>query len=153
MHVEAKIKLGGNTLKKEELIRKSFDNNLKSKAEILESILTVVRAEENVENTKDDLNILILLLVQRKDMCGYEIVKEMEIKSKKNFSMKEGAIYPILHFLEHEGFIASYWKEENHINIKYYRLIENGREYLRVKTAEIEKFRFLDIDMKLQKIN
>lgn len=147
------IYAGGNKLKKEELISKSIDNNLKSKEQILQNILTVVREEEKIESPKDDLNILILLLIQRKDMYGYGAIKEMELKSKGTFSMNESKIYPILHFLENKGLLQSYWKDEDEIERKYYRLTRKGKEHLKTKTEDVKKFSFLGDIQRLHKIN
>jgi len=140
-------------LKKEELIIKSIDDNLKSKEEILQNILTVVREEEKIETKKDDINILVLLLIQRKDMYGYSVIKEMEIKSKGTFSMNEGEVYPVLHFLENKGLLESYWKDEDDIEKKYYKLTRKGREHLKTETEEVQKFSFLSDIQRLQKIN
>lgn len=140
-------------MKKEELISKSIDNSLKSKEEILQNILTVIREDEKIEARKDDLNILVLLLIQRKDMYGYAVIKEMEIKSKGTFTMNEGELYPVLHSLENKGFLESYWKDEDDIEKKYYRLTRKGREHLKTKAEEVQKFSFLGDIQRLQKIN
>ena len=140
-------------MKKEELIIKSIDDNLKSKEEILQNILTVVREEEKIESKKNDFNILVLLLIQRKDMYGYAVIKEMDIKSKGTFSMNEGELYPVLHSLENKGFLESYWKYEDDIEKKYYRLTRKGREHLKTKTEEFKKFSFLGDIQRLEKIN
>lgn len=131
-------------LKKEDLIKKSINNNLKSKEEILKNILSVVREEEKIESKRDDLNILVLSLIQRKDMYGYEVIKEIEIKSQGTFSMNEGEVYPILHFLENKRFIESYWKIDDHIEKKYYSITKTGREYLLSKSDKISEIGFLD---------
>lgn len=145
--------VGGRTLKKEDLISKSIYNNFKSKEQILQNILDVVREEEEIEYKKEELNILVLLLIQRKDMHGYGVVKEMELKSKGILSMNEGEVYPILHFLENKGFLESYWKDEDDIEKKYYRLNKKGREYLKTKTEEAKEIRFLGDFKRLYKIN
>jgi PadR family transcriptional regulator, regulatory protein PadR len=140
-------------LKKEELISKSIDINLKSKEKILEKILTVVREEEKIESKKDDLNILVLLLIQRKDMYGYAVIKEMELKSKGKLSMNEGEVYPVLHSMENRGLLEAYWKDEDEIEKKYYKLTRKGKEYLKTKTEEVKKFSFLGDIQRLHKIN
>ncbi|WP_368253215.1 PadR family transcriptional regulator, partial [Clostridium paraputrificum] len=82
--------------------------------------------------TNSDIDIMILTLISRKDMCGYEILKEIEIKFRGSFTLKEGGVYPILHGLEGEGLLTSYWIEDE-INKKYYRLTDIGREYMSKK--------------------
>lgn len=140
-------------MKKDELISKSMHNNFKFKEQILQNILNVVREEEKIECKKEELNILVLLLIQRKDMYGYGVVKELKLKSKGILSMNEGEVYPVLHFLENKGFIESYWKDEDKIEKKYYRLTRKGRKHLKTNTEEVKKFRFLGDIQRLHKIN
>lgn len=91
----------------------------------------------NKELLKGSTTILILNLLQRKEMYGYEIIKEMEVKSKGVFSFKEGTLYPILHNLEEEDCVESFWIEgENKRKRKYYRLTEKGNTYLKEKREE-----------------
>ena len=59
-------------------------------------------------------------------------MKEIEIKFRGSFTLKEGGVYPILHGLEGEGLLTSYWIEDE-INKKYYRLTDIGREYMSKK--------------------
>ncbi len=65
----------------------------------------------NKELLKGSTTILILSLLNRKNMYGYEMIKEIEERSKGIFSFKEGTLYPILHSLENENFIEAYWDE------------------------------------------
>ena len=96
-------------MNKKDLIKKSIDENLISKDKILTNILKRVNEESITRNS--DIDIMILTLISRKDMCGYEILKEIEIKSRGSFALKEGGVYPILHGLEGEGLLTSYWIE------------------------------------------
>ncbi|AOR24920.2 PadR family transcriptional regulator [Clostridium taeniosporum] len=130
-------------MKKKNLIKKIIDTNLKSKEQILEDILNVVKQDEKKQDNKYDFNILVLALIKRKDMYGYLIIKEMEIKSKGIFSMNEGELYPILHSLENDKFLKSYWKLEDNIEKKYYTVTKKGLKYITTKTEEIKKFVFL----------
>ena len=117
-------------MNKKDLIKKSIDENLISKDEILTNILK--RVNEERITTNSDIDIMILTLISRKDMCGYAILKEIVIKFRGSFTLKEGGVYPILHGLEGEGLLTSYWIEDE-INKKYYRLTDIGREYMSKK--------------------
>ncbi len=56
-------------------------------------------------------------------MYGYEMIKELELRSEQVFSLKEGTLYPILHALEAEDLIESYWEEtESQRKRKYYSM-------------------------------
>lgn len=85
----------------------------------------------NKELAKGSTGLLLLSILARQDMYGYQMIKELEIQSKNVFSMKEGTLYPLLHSLEKDGFLEAYWqKQENGRNRKYYRITQNGKEEL-----------------------
>ena len=44
--------------------------------------------------------LLVLKLLSRKEMYGYEIVKAIQLQTKEQISFGEGCIYPYLHHLE-----------------------------------------------------
>jgi PadR family transcriptional regulator PadR len=51
--------------------------------------------------------LLILRLLQREDMYGYEIVQAIRSRSGEVIAVGEGVVYPILHKLEQEGALTS----------------------------------------------
>lgn len=94
------------------------------------------------ELIKGSTSVLILSLLQRKEMYGYEMIKEIELKSSGVFSFKEGTLYPILHSLEKDKIIESYWEEgDSKRKRKYYRITKEGREYLKEKQEEWDVFK------------
>ncbi|MBD2871659.1 PadR family transcriptional regulator [Paenibacillus arenilitoris] len=95
----------------------------------------------NKELMKGSTVILILTLLDRKEMYGYEMTKEIELSSSGVFSFKEGTLYPILHALETERLVESYWHEEGGRKRKYYRITPQGRGQLEDKKREWELFR------------
>lgn len=96
----------------------------------------------NKELMKGSTVILILTLLDRKTMYGYEMIKEIELKSDGVFTFKEGTLYPILHSLEGEGMVESYWTEtDGGRKRKYYRITKAGREYMKEKQEEWKVFR------------
>ena len=91
----------------------------------------------NKELLKGSTSILVLSLLQRNEMYGYQIIKEMDLKSSGVFAFKEGTLYPILHNLEEENLVESFWKEgENTRKRKYYRITKKGRGALKEKEEE-----------------
>ena len=48
-------------------------------------------------------SMLILKLLEQQDMYGYQIIKELETRSERVFTLKEGTLYPLLHTLEQVG--------------------------------------------------
>lgn len=95
----------------------------------------------NKELMKGSTVMLILSLLNRKDMYGYEMTKEIERSSASVFTLKEGTLYPILHTLESEKLVEAYWHEEGGRKRKYYRITENGRRQLEEKHKEWTLFR------------
>lgn len=95
----------------------------------------------NKELMKGSTVILILTLLDRKEMYGYEMTKEIERSSGGVFTFKEGTLYPILHTLEVERLVEAYWNEEGGRKRKYYRITDQGREQLGQKKREWALFR------------
>ncbi|WP_040952514.1 PadR family transcriptional regulator [Gorillibacterium massiliense] len=84
---------------------------------------------------------LILTLLARKDMYGYEMAKEIETRSEGILTFKEGTLYPILHMLEAEHWVEAYWSEAEGRKRKNYRITEDGRRQLEEKAREWRLFR------------
>lgn len=95
----------------------------------------------NKELLKGSTVILLLTVLNKREMYGYELIKEIEHSSDGVFLMKEGTLYPILHTLEAEGWLDSSWSQHDGRKRKYYRITERGREQLHEKTKEWVKFR------------
>jgi PadR family transcriptional regulator, regulatory protein PadR len=95
----------------------------------------------NRELVKGSTSLLLLQLLEERDMYGYELVKELEKRSGNEFSVKEGTLYPALHKLEKQEYIECYWQEqEKGPARKYYRITEAGRDMLLEKTNEWNNF-------------
>lgn len=96
----------------------------------------------NKELLKGSTTILILSLLDQRHMYGYEMIKEIERKSNGVFSFKEGTLYPILHSLESESMIESYWEDNTSSRKrKYYKITDKGRRGLKQKHQEWDIFR------------
>lgn len=96
----------------------------------------------NKELLKGSTVILILTLLDKKPMYGYEMIREIEGHSGGVFSFKEGTLYPILHALESDKLVESYWVEQEGVRRrKYYRITENGHLHLKEKKKEWTTFR------------
>ena len=85
---------------------------------------------------------MVLSLLDSEPMYGYQMIKEIEKKSSGVFQFKEGTLYPILHTLEANGMIESYWwGNEGSRQRKYYRVTQKGKHGLTEKQQEWETFR------------
>ena len=78
---------------------------------------------------KGSIGLLLLNLLSRGEMYGYEILQEASRRSANAFEFKEGTLYPALHQLEEKGQIKSEWRTaENGRERKYYSLTPKGRK-------------------------
>ena len=89
------------------------------------------------ELTKGSSSLLVLSVLESKDMYGYQIIKEIEMKSEHVFSFKEGTLYPILHAFERDGYVKSYWEESDQgRKRKYYHITKKGIKELAISREE-----------------
>jgi DNA-binding PadR family transcriptional regulator len=85
--------------------------------------------------------LLLLSLLEESDRYGYEIIKELEIRSDKAFQFKEGTLYPILHKLENSGYVKSYMsKGDTGEGRRYYQITNSGRKQLVEEKEKWERF-------------
>jgi len=78
---------------------------------------------------KGSISLLLLNLLSRGEMYGYEILQEALRRSANAFEFKEGTLYPALHQLEKKGQIKSSWRTaESGRERKYYSLTPKGRK-------------------------
>ena len=92
-----------------------------------------MRKKQAMEHT----SLVVLHLLSREDMYGYQMISELERKFDSTFTMKEGTLYPILRGLENQGAVESYQKESSSGRTrKYYHLTEKGRRQLAEETEQ-----------------
>jgi PadR family transcriptional regulator PadR len=82
------------------------------------------------------LDLLILKAVSLGRLHGYGVLLRIEQISGGALQIQQGALYPALYRLEHQGLIDSEWgTSENNRRAKYYRLTAPGRRRLGEETA------------------
>jgi PadR family transcriptional regulator PadR len=91
-------------------------------------------------NIKGSLPLLILNALSQGPSHGYQIAKDIRIKSAGVLDFKEGTLYPTLHKLEKQGLIESYEELEKGRTRRYYRLTPDGSVALERELAEWEQF-------------
>jgi DNA-binding PadR family transcriptional regulator len=70
-------------------------------------------------------------------MYGYQIVKELEVKSQGYFKFKEGTLYPALHRLEKTGLIDGTWEMlPNGRQRRYYHVTVKGQAKLATERTQ-----------------
>ena len=81
------------------------------------------------ELLKGSISLLLLNLLSRGEMYGYEILQAAAVRSANAFEFKEGTLYPALHQLEKKGHIKAQWRTgDNGRERKYYSLTAKGRK-------------------------
>lgn len=94
----------------------------------------------NKELLKGSTTMLILEMLKSENMYGYQMIKRLSEKSENVFELKEGTLYPILHTLEEENLITSYWDETTAKKRKYYAITEKGIKQLKERKEEWKVF-------------
>jgi len=86
--------------------------------------------------TKNDLlqgtlGLLVLKTLALGTMHGYGITLHIQRVSNDALRVEEGSLYPALHRMEQDGWIAAEWgTSENNRRARYYRLTAKGRKQL-----------------------
>ena len=88
----------------------------------------------DTELLKGTLSLLILSLLSRKAMYGYELAATVHRDTDGAFQWREGSLYPSLHKLEQGGMIVGEWEEkETGRKRRYYHITTEGRAALKKK--------------------
>ena len=74
---------------------------------------------------------LVLTILAAGDSYGYAIIKRVARMSGGHLHWTDGMLYPVLHRLERQGYVASRWSaSESGRRRKYYRITRAGRAQL-----------------------
>lgn len=103
------------------------------------------------ELKKGSLGVLLLHLLSNKPSYGYELCERLRAESQGVLSFEEGAIYPLLHSFEQQGWVEAYWEQELDIlsqpetlrrgpRRRYYRLTSKGLSALQTAYKEWRLF-------------
>jgi PadR family transcriptional regulator, regulatory protein PadR len=88
----------------------------------------------DTELIKGTLSLLILSLLSRRPMYGYELAATVHADTDGAFTWKEGSLYPNLHKLQADGLIAGEWEDtDSGRKRRYYHLTAKGKSALKEK--------------------
>jgi len=77
------------------------------------------------------LALLVLKTLQLGPMHGWGVTLRIHEMSKEMLRVEEGSLYPALHRMEQDGWIAAAWGiSDNNRRARYYRLTPLGRKQL-----------------------
>ena len=77
------------------------------------------------------LDLLILKTIAREPLHGWGISKRIQLLSGDVLAVGQGSLYPALHRLEQQGWIAAEWKDSDlGRSAKFYALTREGKKQL-----------------------
>ena len=86
------------------------------------------------------ITVLLLGLLSERPMYGYEILREAERRSGREFQPKVGSVYPALHKMQRNGLLRSEWRQhKSGRQRKYYALTGLGRRRAHSKRMQWER--------------
>ena len=89
------------------------------------------RYQNQIELLQGTLDMLILQTLQWGPRHGYGLSQSIRTNSGEILKVDTGSLYPALHRLEKQKWVASEWKiSDNNQRAKYYRLTAAGRRQL-----------------------
>jgi PadR family transcriptional regulator len=87
--------------------------------------------QNRIELLQGTLDLLILQTLQWGPQHGYAISQLIRGHSGEVLQVETGSLYPALHRLARQGWIASEWKlTESHQRARFYRLTAAGKKQL-----------------------
>jgi PadR family transcriptional regulator PadR len=100
------------------------------------------RYKNRIELLQGTLDLLILQTLQWGPQHGYGISLAIRNHSGEALQVDTGSLYPALHRLEKQKWIASEWKvSENKQRAKYYRLTAAGKRQLAHERSKWEQLK------------
>ena len=86
------------------------------------------------------LDFLILKILALEPLHGFAISRRLQQVSKGELQVSDGSLYPALHKLEQNGWIAAEWRAtENNRRAKFYSLTKPGRKHLERESNNWER--------------
>ena len=83
--------------------------------------------------------LLVLRILGRQEMYGYELVRAIKLISNDRIALAEGVVYPTLHSLEARGFLKSKERSVGGRSRLYYQTTAKGRKRLAVLQNEWQR--------------
>ena len=86
------------------------------------------------------LDLLLLKIIALEPQHGWSIGQRLRQISRDTLQVSDGSLYPALHKLEQEGWIAAEWKQtSNNRRAKFYSLTSAGRRQLEREAADWDR--------------
>ncbi len=93
------------------------------------------------------LTLLVLKTLALGEMHGYAVASRIQQMSSDLLRVEEGSLYPALHRMEQDGWIASRWGlTESNRKARFYTLTKTGQQQLE---QEMESWRRITLGVSL----
>jgi transcriptional regulator len=93
------------------------------------------------ENLPGPLDMLILRVVARESLHGYDIAQRLKELSDDVLQVGESSLYPALQRLLLNGYVDAEWAaSDNNRRARYYTLTTQGRKYLAAERANFDRY-------------
>jgi DNA-binding PadR family transcriptional regulator len=80
---------------------------------------------------------LVLAILEESESYGYAIIQRVRELSHDEIQWTDGMLYPVLHWLEENGYVKSRWGEaESGRRRKYYSVRATGTKFLAEQKAQ-----------------
>lgn len=100
----------------------------------------MLRGRQRVDLMQGTLDLLILRTLVFGRAHGHAIARDIRRLSEEVLRVETGSLYPALHRLEANGFIAAVWDiSEKGKRAKYYQLTRTGRKQLAAEQSKWEQ--------------
>ena len=102
------------------------------------------------ELLKGVIPVLVMEVLNRKSMYGYELSQELEKRSGKIFTIGKGTLYPLLYNLEAKALVKGTWDTgPTGRDRKYYALTAKGKHELAKSRKQLEALK-IGLDLVFQ---
>ncbi len=103
--------------------------------------------DQNINLKRGLLPLILMSLLKKADMYGYQLVQETGRQSQGRIITQEGSLYPVLYRLEQAGFVSERKVPAGPKMMRnYYHLEPAGEEYL---NRVIEEYDFITEGIRL----
>ena len=86
------------------------------------------------------LDLLIMRTIALEPMHGWAIAQRIQQISDDLLRVQQGSLYPALHRLEHQGWIAAEWgASENNRRARFYAMTQAGRKQLAIEVSKWDR--------------
>lgn len=83
------------------------------------------------------IELLLLTLLEKEDMYGYQLAQELDSRSNGAYSLQESSMYPTLYRMMDKKLISDRQEKVGKRRIRvYYHIEEAGREHLKALRKE-----------------